>query len=129
MRMLGDKENNDVEVTWEDQQNINKFSRLHATFTDIEEEIQVRRREREDLDDLSMELELMDEDATVMYQVGEAYVDMPQSDALVQLEKDTKRTNDELERLQTRMDECEKGMSELKVLLYARFGANINLER
>jgi len=26
------------------------------------------------------------------------------------------------------MDECEKGMSELKVLLYARFGANINLE-
>jgi len=54
---------------------------------------------------------------------------MPQSDALVQLEKDTKRTNDELERLQTRMDECEKGMSELKVLLYARFGANINLER
>lgn len=116
-------------MTWEDQQNINKFSRLHATFTDIEEEIQVRRREREDLDDLSMELELMDEDATVMYQVGEAYVDMPQSDALVQLEKDTKRTNDELERLQTRMDECEKGMSELKVLLYARFGANINLER
>ena len=79
MRMLGEKENNDVEVTWEDQQNINKFSRLHATFTDIEEEIQVRRREREDLDDLSMELELMDEDATVMYQVGEAYVDMPQS--------------------------------------------------
>ena len=67
MRMLGEKENNDVEVTWEDQQNINKFSRLHATFTDIEEEIQVRRREREDLDDLSMELELMDEDATVMY--------------------------------------------------------------
>ena len=49
MRMLGEKENNDVEVTWEDQQNINKFSRLHATFTDIEEEIQVRRREREDL--------------------------------------------------------------------------------
>ena len=79
MRMLGEKENNDVEVTWEDQQNINKFSRLHATFTDIEEEIQVRRREREDLDDLSMELELMDEDATVMYQVGEAYVDMPLS--------------------------------------------------
>ena len=117
MRMLGEKENNDVEVTWEDQQNINKFSRLHATFTDIEEEIQVRRREREDLDDLSMD------------QVGEAYIDMPQSDALVQLEKDTKRTNDELERLQTRMDECEKGMSELKVLLYARFGANINLER
>ena len=87
MRMLGEKENNDVEVTWEDQQNINKFSRLHATFTDIEEEIQVRRREREDLDDLSMELELMDEDATVMYQVGEAYVDMPQSDALVSSRK------------------------------------------
>lgn len=54
-------------MTWEDQQSINKFSRLHATYTNMEDEIRVRRREREDLDDLSMELELMDEDDTVLY--------------------------------------------------------------
>ena len=53
-------------MTWDDQKNINKFSRLHATFTDLEEEIHVLRREREDLYDLNVELELMD-DETIMY--------------------------------------------------------------
>ena len=66
---LGEKDDNDVEVTWEDQQNINRFSRLHAAYTDMEDEIRARRREREDLDDLSTELELMDEDDTILYVV------------------------------------------------------------
>ena len=52
---------------------------------------------------------------------------MTQSEALEQLEKDTKRADEELERLQSRMSECEKGMSELKVTLYARFGSNISM--
>ena len=44
-------------------------------------------------------------------------MNMTQSEALEQLEKDTKRADEELERLQSRMSECEKGMSELKVTL------------
>lgn len=47
-------------MSWEDQQRINRFSRLHATFSDVEEELAARRTEREELDDLGMELELLD---------------------------------------------------------------------
>ena len=43
-------------MTWEDQQRINKFSRLHAIYSDLEDEIKARRTEREDLEDLSLEL-------------------------------------------------------------------------
>lgn len=51
---------------------------------------------------------------------------MTQSEAMAQLETDTQRAEQELTHLQDRMDECEKGMKELKVLLYARFGNNIS---
>ncbi|SHO79011.1 Similar to S.cerevisiae protein GIM3 (Subunit of the heterohexameric cochaperone prefoldin complex) [Malassezia sympodialis ATCC 42132] len=128
MRMLDEKSDNDVEVTWEDQQRINKFSRLHAIYSDLEDEIKARRTEREDLEDLSLELELR-EDEMILYKIGDAYVSMTQSEAMAQLETDTQRAEQELTHLQDRMDECEKGMKELKVLLYARFGNNINLER
>lgn len=63
---LDEKSNNDVEVSWEDQQRINRFSRLHATFSDVEEELKARRTEREELDDLGMELELL-EDERILY--------------------------------------------------------------
>ncbi|KAI3623846.1 hypothetical protein CBS14141_003545 [Malassezia furfur] len=123
MQMLDEKSDNDVEVSWEDQQQINRFSRLHATFSDVEEELKARRTEREELEDLGMELELLDGE------LGEAYISMLQEEALAQLEQDTKEADDELERLQRVMDECETGMKELKVKLYAKFGSNINLER
>ncbi|WFD37799.1 uncharacterized protein MJAP1_000746 [Malassezia japonica] len=127
MRMLDEKSNNDVEVSWEDQQRINRFSRLHATFSDVEEELKARRTEREELDDLGMELELL-EDERILYKVGDAYISMAQEDAVTQLEQDTQRADKELARLQKVMDECESGMNELKVALYAKFGSNINLE-
>lgn len=53
-------------MTWEDQQRINKFSRLHAIYSDLEDEIKARRTEREDLEDLSLELELR-EDEMILY--------------------------------------------------------------
>ncbi|WFD07998.1 hypothetical protein MVES1_003367 [Malassezia vespertilionis] len=66
MHMLGeDTHSNDVEVTWEDQERINKFSRLHAALADVEEEMQVRRTEREELEDLGLEIELLDDDTVL----------------------------------------------------------------
>lgn len=58
--------------------------------------------------------------------MGDTYVSMEQEDAIAQLEQDTKRTDEELARLQQVMDECESEMKELKVALYAKFGSNIS---
>ncbi|WFD43694.1 hypothetical protein MPSI1_002358 [Malassezia psittaci] len=125
MQMLGDKSENDVEVSWADQQRINRFSRLHARFSDVEEELKARRTEREELEDLGMELELLS-DERILYKVGEAYIAMEQQEALMQLEQDTKQADQQLDKLQEVMEECETGMKQLKVELYAKFGSNIS---
>lgn len=44
------------------------------------------------------------------------------------LEKDQGEIESELSGLKDKAEECEKGMKELKVVLYAKFGRAINLD-
>ncbi|KAI8992966.1 Prefoldin subunit 4 [Trametes punicea] len=130
MRMLSQEEENDdgAEVTWEDQQRINTFSKLNTRLRSIEEKIQELKQEKEALDDISMELELADEDEPVMYRIGEAFIHMPHARAVKRLERDLAALNAELEKHTSNAEDCEKQMKELKVILYAKFGRAINLD-
>ncbi|KAL8719848.1 MAG: hypothetical protein Q9225_003201 [Loekoesia sp. 1 TL-2023] len=60
--------NDDLEVRREDQDKINKFSRLHQRETLLEEEMKSRAKEKEDLEEVSNELELADEDDKIPYE-------------------------------------------------------------
>jgi len=80
------------------------------------------------LDDLSTELELADEDELVLYKVGEAFLHMPHSRAIMHLEKDQASLTTQLSTLSKSAGECETKMKELKVALYAKFGRAINLD-
>ncbi|TYJ53551.1 hypothetical protein B9479_005820 [Cryptococcus floricola] len=85
--------------------------------------------EKEYYDDLSTELELADDDdPPTLYKIGESFFHLPLRDARRQLKKDMKRYETDIEGLEARAEECEKGMKELKVHLYAKFGKQINLE-
>ncbi|TFK79128.1 Prefoldin subunit 4 [Polyporus arcularius HHB13444] len=123
-----DERDDSTEVTWEDQQRINSFSKLNTRLSGIKEKIEALKAEKEALDDISMELELADEDEPVMYKVGEAFIHMPHSRATKRLEKDLSLLNDELDKYNSDAEECEKTMKELKVALYAKFGRAINLD-
>ncbi|KAF8187466.1 hypothetical protein BJ912DRAFT_1059809 [Pholiota molesta] len=134
MRMLEQEEETDdaAEVTWEDQQRINTFSKLNNRIRIIEEKltdlkVSLRRARfsisadpvpiarKEALDDLSTELELADEDELVLYKVGEAFVHMPQPRALKRLEKDQAIVDSKVSALAVQADDCEMQMKELKV--------------
>ncbi|KAI0929981.1 hypothetical protein AcV5_006806 [Taiwanofungus camphoratus] len=130
MRMLPQEDESDdtAEVTWDDQQRINTFSKLNTRMRNIEEKIEGLKQEKEALDDLSMELELSDEDQLVMYKVGEAFLHMPHSQAMKRLERDQAGLDNELSKAKRRAEECENSMKELKVILYAKFGRAINLD-
>ncbi|KAF8149468.1 Prefoldin beta-like protein [Crassisporium funariophilum] len=130
MRMLEQEEENDdaAEVTWEDQQRINTFSKLNNRIRLIEEKLEELKQEKEALDDLTTELELADEDEAVLYKVGEAFLHMRQSLALKRLERDQASIDTRVAALATQADECETQMKELKVVLYAKFGKAINLD-
>jgi len=130
MRMLPQEEENDdaAEFTWEDQQRINSFSQLNNRLRHIEGKLDELKQEKEALDDLSTELELSDEDNSVLYKVGEAFLHMPHSRALKHLERDQASITTQVSSLSDSAEECEKKMKELKVALYAKFGSAINLD-
>ncbi|KAG8732059.1 hypothetical protein FRC10_001263 [Ceratobasidium sp. 414] len=130
MRMLpqDDESEENTEVTWEDQQRINNFSKLNTRATDLEETINKQKSEKEALDDLAMELELADEDEPVEYKIGEAFFRIPLPRAQALLLKDQESAEEDIKKLQAQVDECNQEMKELKVVLYAKFGKQINLD-
>ncbi|WVR06877.1 hypothetical protein IAU60_003913 [Kwoniella sp. DSM 27419] len=122
-------EGDGVEVVWEDQQKINTFSKLNNRLSDIQDQLRAKHEEKEYYDDLSTELELADEDSEpILYKMGEAFFHLSLKAARRQLKADLKRYEGEIDQLEAKKDDCEKGMKDLKVQLYAKFGKQINLE-
>ena len=60
--------------------------------------------------------------------IGEALVEVDEETATKYQQKIMEEAQDELEKLNDQLDECENEMKNLKSYLYARFGTAINLE-
>jgi prefoldin subunit 4 len=86
-------------------------------------------QEKEYLDDLSMELELADEDEPVRYKIGDAFVHMPLEKALERISADSEKVQADIDDLKSQMDVVHGQMEELKKALYGKFGKSINLEK
>ncbi|TPX72715.1 hypothetical protein SpCBS45565_g00246 [Spizellomyces sp. 'palustris'] len=138
MKMLNQEEEADAEVTWDDQQNINAFSRLNMKLQNLEdayEEKKVLRmilehvKEKEYLDDLSSELELADEDELIKYRIGDAFVSLPLNTCQERIEAEQTYLSEELGQFSSRIGDITENMNKLKVILYKKFGNSINLER
>ncbi|KAL3424164.1 prefoldin subunit [Phlyctema vagabunda] len=118
----------ETEVRREDQDKINKFSRLHQRELALEEELRTKNKEKEDLDDVSNELELADEDDLVPYKIGDSFISLPLSEVQEMLSTSTGKIEEGVTELEGKLDTIREEMSQLKVELYARFGRSINLE-
>ncbi|KAK6824708.1 Gim complex component GIM3-like protein [Apiospora arundinis] len=131
-RMLSKEEEvaagDEVEVRREDQDKINKFSRLHQKELNIEEELKVKQKEKEELDDITTELELADEDELVPYKIGDAFFNVPLEQAQEMLATSSTKIKEDVSALEDKMGTIRDEMTQLKVELYARFGRSINLE-
>jgi len=101
---------------------------LNTRLRSIEEKLEELKQEKDALDDLSSELELAEESEPVLYKVGEAFLHMPHARALKRLEKDQANIDKQVSSLSASVEDCEKKMKELKVILYAKFGRSINLD-
>ncbi|KAJ3089204.1 hypothetical protein HK102_006961 [Quaeritorhiza haematococci] len=130
MKMLKEDEETDAEVTWEDQKNINSFSKLNAKLSDLEEAYEEKKKEKEYLDDLATELEMvLDEDEPLLYRIGDTFVSLPLSSCQSRLEKDQTEISSQLDTIKSEMEGINAQMAKLKVILYGKFGKSINLER
>ncbi|KAL4997809.1 Prefoldin subunit-domain-containing protein [Aspergillus recurvatus] len=118
----------DTEVRREDQEKINRFSRLHQRETILEEKLKAKQKDKEDLEEISTELELADEDELVPYKVGDSFVHLPLEEAQTLLASSTEQIDSEVAKLEETLSDLRDEMQQLKVALYARFGRSINLE-
>ncbi|RDW90133.1 tubulin-binding prefolding complex subunit GIM3 [Aspergillus mulundensis] len=123
---IGSSEDN--EVRREDQEKINRFSRLHQRETVLEEKLKGKQKDKEDLEEISTELELADEDELVPYKIGDSFVHLPLEEAQTLLASSTEQIDSEVAKLEETLGDLRDEMQQLKVALYARFGRSINLE-
>ncbi|KAJ5088604.1 hypothetical protein N7456_012220 [Penicillium angulare] len=116
------------EVRREDQEKINRFSRLHQRETVLEEQLKGKQKDKEDLEEVSMELELADEDELVPYKIGDSFFQLPLAEAQSMLSTSTEQIDTDVSKLEESIGELREELQQLKVSLYARFGRSINLE-
>ncbi|QHN77774.1 putative prefoldin subunit [Arachis hypogaea] len=89
----------DMEVTWEDQQNINKFGRLNNRFHKLEDEFKIAKETNDNLEDASNELILTDEDV-VRFQIGEVFAHVPKHKVENRIENIKEVTSQKLTKLE-----------------------------
>ncbi|XP_019451196.1 PREDICTED: probable prefoldin subunit 4 [Lupinus angustifolius] len=117
----------ETEVTWEDQQNINKFGRLNNRLHDLEDEIKFSKETNDNLEDASNELIITDEEV-VRFQIGEVFAHVPKDEVEDRIEQMKEATSQKLEKLEEEKESVLAQMSELKKILYGKFKDSINLE-
>ncbi|GMI84639.1 PREFOLDIN 4, ABI3-interacting protein 3 [Hibiscus trionum] len=117
----------ETEVTWEDQQNINKFGRLNNRLHELEDEIKVAKEAIDNLEDASNELILTDEEV-VRFQIGEVFAHVPKEDVETRIEEMKEVSSKNLEKLEEEKESVVAQMAELKKVLYGKFKDSINLE-
>uniref|UniRef100_S4R7L1 Prefoldin subunit 4 n=1 Tax=Petromyzon marinus TaxID=7757 RepID=S4R7L1_PETMA len=119
----------DVNVTFEDQQQINKFARNNTRLVDLKDEIELKKKELQNLQDAADDLMMLDDDSMLIpYHIGEVFICHSQEETQEMLEAAKKSMEEEIAALEARAVTIKKLLSELKVQLYAKFGTNINLE-
>lgn len=129
MELLPDgQKNTATEVLWEDQQRINKFSTLILKKDAKLESLKKLKIEKEYLDDLGLEIELLDEDEKIQYKIGEVFIFMKVEEAIKKIEEEDEKLTAKINECEEEIDAFEETLSDLKKHLYAKFGNNINLE-
>lgn len=130
MELLPDGQRNTAtEVSWEDQQKINKFSTLINKKDELSATVEKLTSEKEYIDDLALEIELLDEDEKVQYKIGEVFVHLKVEKAVQKIEQENEALDSKISHSNEEIEAIDDQLDELKQALYAKFGNNINLER
>ncbi|KAM9344144.1 prefoldin subunit 4 [Pholidichthys leucotaenia] len=119
----------DVNVTFEDQQKINKFARNTSRMTELKNEIEAKKKSLQNLQDACDELMMMEEDTLfIPYQIGDVFISQAQDETQDMLENAKDLLEQEIRNLEEQVSGIQQVLGDLKIQLYAKFGNNINLE-
>lgn len=88
----------------------------------------IMQKDKEDLEEISNELELADEDEKVPYKIGDTFISLPLPEVQELLANSTAKIEESVSAVEEKLTAVREEMESLKVDLYARFGKSINLE-
>lgn len=147
MELLPEGKQNNNQVTLQDQQKINEFSTLMTHYDRLNDKLKHLESDKEQIDDVTLELELVDEDELVDYLIGGetpenlnsennsglvndgCFVKLKQSVVIKMLEEKSDLIQSQIDNANTDLQSLNDKLSTLKSSLYAKFGDAINLER
>eukprot|EP00188_Purpureofilum_apyrenoidigerum_P001153 Plantae.Rhodophyta-Purpureofilum_apyrenoidigerum.ctg16088.p1 GENE.Plantae.Rhodophyta-Purpureofilum_apyrenoidigerum.ctg16088~~Plantae.Rhodophyta-Purpureofilum_apyrenoidigerum.ctg16088.p1 ORF type:complete len:129 (+),score=48.95 Plantae.Rhodophyta-Purpureofilum_apyrenoidigerum.ctg16088:216-602(+) len=126
--MLNPEDERETNVTMEDQKKINRFSQLLNERIEVESFMRGRKELLKLYEDASDELVLADDDEKVQYAVGDAFLSACKEDVENHIEINKAELEEEIVNAQSKIENKQSEMAELKTVLYAKFGNTINLE-
>lgn len=129
MELLPDGQKNSIEVVWEDQQKINEFSSLINKKDRLAEILEAHKTEKEYMEDLALESELLDEDEKIQYKIGDSFVFLPVLLVTEKVEMESELLDEKISLTADEIEAIESQLNLLRAHLYGKFGNNINLER
>lgn len=118
--------NLDYEIGEEDQNKIVEFSKLHNKKNQIETQLKILKQHVQSLSDAQEEL-LINMD-TPYLKIGDCFLRMDETDLEQHLSTQKDKVTEEILKLEQECEEYVNKTTELKGILYTKFGNRINLE-
>ncbi len=117
----------DTDMSKDDQEKINKFSRLYRRAKELRADLELKAKFIETLDDSKLLIEeAMGDPVKVM--IGESFVESDEDFANAFVERRVEETKKEIATMEKELEGYNKDIVALKSHLYAKFGENINLD-
>ncbi|XP_037933835.1 probable prefoldin subunit 4 [Teleopsis dalmanni] len=118
----------DVHISFEDQQKINRFAKHNARMDDLKVELDMKKNDLKSVEEALDEIELFDEEEDIPFLFGEVFLTHKLSKTQELLAEVKEQTLKEISGIEAKANELKAEMNELKAHLYQRFGSNISLE-
>ncbi|KAM7356546.1 prefoldin subunit 4 [Cochliomyia hominivorax] len=118
----------DVHISFEDQQKINRFAKHNARMDDLKVELELKKNDLKSVEEALDEIELFDEDEDIPFLIGEVFLSHKLSRTQELLQEAKEQTLKEIASIEAKANDIKSEMNELKAQLYQRFGSNISLE-
>ena len=83
----------------------------------------------ESITDALQEIELMDEEDTVPYRIGDSFYSLKVEEATERMEGEKTVTEEEISKMEEEIEGMKTDLAKLKRILYGKFGSSINLEK
>ncbi|KAL7068556.1 putative prefoldin subunit 4 [Cryptosporidium serpentis] len=117
-----------IEINYEDQKQINKFSSLLYYKTTLTTEYNNLKEKLQIYQDATEEVTLSMDSDKLLLKIGESFFLTTEDETMKVIEECKDGTISKVMELSEKLSNIETEMSRLKTDLYAKFGSNINLD-